>query len=357
MESKKIWLIIFLLIGVAGIFVAIYYIDKSNNTWVCENNEWVKRGNPSVLPPSSGCGADEQSAEQANNVAVANPASVNCLEKGGQIEIRKDADGGEYGMCIFQNGKECEEWAFFRGECSAEEEKIYETKLLLPESEQLVASPLSVTGQMPGNWYFEANAIIEIYDANGKLLGFSSAEAQGDWMTTGSVAFNAELTFTAPETATGTLVFKNDNPSGLPENDKSESYPIIFGQTVKVFYSNNIKDPESKDCANVYSVDRVVEKSTAVGRLALEELLKGPTEAEKKLGYLTSINDGVKINSLIIEEKTAIVDFDDTIEKNLGGSCRITAIRSQITKTLDQFPAVEEVIISVNGRVEDALQP
>lgn len=356
MESKKIWLIIFLLIGVAGIFVAIYYIDKSKNTWVCENNQWVKRGNPSVLPPSSGCGVAEP-IEQENNTALANPASVNCLEKGGQIEIKKDAEGGEHGMCIFPNGKECEEWAFFRGECSAEEEKIYETKLLMPASEQLVASPLSVTGQMPGSWYFEANAIIEIYDANGKLLGFTSAQAEGDWMTTSSVAFKAELSFITPETATGTIVFKNDNPSGLPENDKSESYPIIFGQTVKVFYSNNIKDPEFIDCANVYSVDRVVAKSTAVGRLALEELLNGPTEAEKKSGYLTSINDGVKINSLIIEGKTAIVDFDDTIEKGLGGSCRVTAIRSQITKTLTQFSTVDEVIISVNGRTEEALQP
>lgn len=356
MESKKIWLIIFLLIGVAGIFVAIYYVDKSKNTWVCENNEWVKRGNPSVLPPSSGCGVAEP-AEQANTTALANPASVNCLDKGGQIEIKKNADGGEYGMCIFPNGKECEEWAFFRGECSPEEAKIYETKLLLPLSEQPVASPLSVAGQMPGNWYFEANAIIEIYDANGKLLGFTSATAEGDWMTTSSVAFKAELNFIAPETATGTLVFKNDNPSGLPENDRSESYPIVFGQTVKVFYSNNIKDPEFIDCTNVYSVDRVVEKTTSVGRIALEELLKGPTDAEKTAGYLTSINDGVKINSLVIEKQKAIVDFDDAIEKDLGGSCRVTAIRSQITKTLTQFSTVDEVIISVNGRIEDALQP
>ncbi|MCX6694234.1 MAG: DUF333 domain-containing protein [Methanomicrobiales archaeon] len=48
---------------------------------------------------------------------IANPASVNCVNLGGTLEIRKDKDGGEYGVCIL-NGSECEEWALFRGECS-----------------------------------------------------------------------------------------------------------------------------------------------------------------------------------------------------------------------------------------------
>ncbi|MDD4332762.1 MAG: DUF333 domain-containing protein [Patescibacteria group bacterium] len=48
---------------------------------------------------------------------LANPASVNCEERGGQLEIKKDATGGEYGMCGFKDGSECEEWKFFRNEC------------------------------------------------------------------------------------------------------------------------------------------------------------------------------------------------------------------------------------------------
>ena len=50
--------------------------------------------------------------------SLANPASVHCEEQGGKLEIRTGDDGGEYGMCIFDDGSECEEWAFFRGECS-----------------------------------------------------------------------------------------------------------------------------------------------------------------------------------------------------------------------------------------------
>ena len=48
---------------------------------------------------------------------LANPASVYCQEQGGKLEMRTDAQGGQYGVCIFDDGSECDEWAFFRGEC------------------------------------------------------------------------------------------------------------------------------------------------------------------------------------------------------------------------------------------------
>jgi hypothetical protein len=46
-----------------------------------------------------------------------NPASVYCEEKGGQLEIREDDSGGQTGYCVFEDGSECEEWTYFRGEC------------------------------------------------------------------------------------------------------------------------------------------------------------------------------------------------------------------------------------------------
>ena len=48
---------------------------------------------------------------------MANPASEYCAEQGGKVEIRKDAQGNEYGMCLFDDGSQCEEWAFYRGDC------------------------------------------------------------------------------------------------------------------------------------------------------------------------------------------------------------------------------------------------
>jgi len=90
---------------------------------------------------------------------------------------------------------------------------------------------------------------------------------------------------------------------------------------------------------------------------ALEELLKGPTLEEQEKGYLTNINPGVNINSLIVENNIVKVDFDEQLGFQVGGSCRVMAIRSQITGTLVQFPEINDVIISINGRIEDILQP
>jgi putative hemolysin len=56
--------------------------------------------------------------EQNNgNTQIANPASKFCVDNGGTLEI-KDIGEGQVGYCTLQ-GKECEEWSLFRGECAS----------------------------------------------------------------------------------------------------------------------------------------------------------------------------------------------------------------------------------------------
>jgi putative hemolysin len=64
------------------------------------------------------CGTPKStSTPEPGQSELANPASVYCEEQGGKLDIRTDSQGGQYGVCIFDDGSECEEWAFFRGEC------------------------------------------------------------------------------------------------------------------------------------------------------------------------------------------------------------------------------------------------
>ena len=67
-----------------------------------------------------GC-AKEEAKEKAGEpqAGLANPASVFCEEHGGELEIR-EGEEGQYGVCKFSDGTECEEWAFYRGECGPE---------------------------------------------------------------------------------------------------------------------------------------------------------------------------------------------------------------------------------------------
>jgi putative hemolysin len=48
---------------------------------------------------------------------IPNPASSYCEEQGNELEIRTAADGSQSGVCVFADGSECEEWAYFRNEC------------------------------------------------------------------------------------------------------------------------------------------------------------------------------------------------------------------------------------------------
>ncbi len=60
----------------------------------------------------------EVSTEIDNKVnKIANPASTNCLAKGGSLEIKTKEDGSQYGLCYFDDARACEEWALLRGEC------------------------------------------------------------------------------------------------------------------------------------------------------------------------------------------------------------------------------------------------
>src|SRR3989344_7822226 len=136
-------------------------------------------------------------------------------------------------------------------------------------------------------------------------------------------------------------------------------------RTISVFFSNKEFDPQMLDCEKVYPVERVLGRITdnkkgTLGEfayLALADLLKGPTNYEKSHGFFTSINKNTRIKRIIIENGIVAVDFNDVLDDGVAGSCRVQAIRSQITETLKQFPEINEIVISVNGNSEEILQP
>ena len=99
----------------------------------------------------------------------------------------------------------------------------------VPRADDLALSPVAVEGKVTGGgWFFEASFPIKVLDGDGRILGSGTAQALSDWMSTGTVPFAASIHFTAPHFATGTILFQNDNPSGLPANQKSLSVPVRF---------------------------------------------------------------------------------------------------------------------------------
>lgn len=123
----------------------------------------------------------------------------------------------------------------------------------------------------------------------------------------------------------------------------------------RVYFGHSKKGGE--DCGAVFPVEREIYVEGNMEKNTLRALLKGPTDEEEDQGYFTSINSGVEVNSLNIENDKAEVDFSSDIEDRVGGSCRVSAIKAQIKETLKQFSTVNEVEISVAGQTEGILQP
>lgn len=228
--------------------------------------------------------------------------------------------------------------------------------VFLPQANEEAGLPVIIKGEAR---VFESTVNYRIQESDEKVLleGFTMAESPdvGEYG-----AFEIFANYPEPEGAQGTIeVFTYSAKDGA-EIDKVV-IPIQFKKVdsliVKVFFGSNTLNPKAIDCTKVFGVDRRIPKTQGVARAALEELFKGPTPDEIKNEYFTSINPGVKVQNVVIEDKTAKADFNETLDFLVGGSCRVTAIASQIEETLKQFPNIKNVVISINGRTEDILQP
>jgi hypothetical protein len=103
-------------------------------------------------------------------------------------------------------------------------------KVSSPTPGTKISSPVSISGEARGYWFFEASFPIKVVDDNGNVLGSGIAQAQSDWMTKNFVPFSAQIEFQAPASGTGKgkIILQKDNPSGLPQNDDQLIIPVNF---------------------------------------------------------------------------------------------------------------------------------
>jgi hypothetical protein len=99
-------------------------------------------------------------------------------------------------------------------------------RIASPRPNTTVSRSLVITGEARGEWFFEASFPIHLKDASGENITSTVAQAEGEWMTTEFVPFQATLDI--PDTFSGhaVLVLEKDNPSGLPEHADSLRVPI-----------------------------------------------------------------------------------------------------------------------------------
>ena len=213
---------------------------------------------------------------------IANPASVFCEEQGGRLEIRKDKEGNERGFCLFDDGSECDEWAFYNKECQKGErfckdlcgdgicQEIVCLAIGCPCAETKESCPEDCQKQKVLLYYYNPE---KDKDENGNI------KCSRD----GLVAIEREILIS----------------------------PTPIKDTIEIL----LKGKEN---------------------LTEKDLAQGIT-TEYPLG-------GFKLKSVNLKEDgTLILEFADPLNKSVGGACRVGILWFQIEATAKQFPAVKKV--------------
>lgn len=141
------------------------------------------------------------------------------LQPSSQNPVAQTQQGIDVGLQIYDANHPTEEVG---------KQKSMVVTVMSPDLSKPLKSPLTVHGKVSGLFFYEGVFPVVVQDADGNELARAQAHADGDWMTEEDVPFTAELTFKVPKNPAGKLIFEKDNPSGLPENDQSQSFAVTL---------------------------------------------------------------------------------------------------------------------------------
>ena len=146
----------------------------------------------------------------------------------GQVVCIQDAKPCSDGSYVGRSGPNCEF-------AMCPKENLI--RVFSPRPNEEISSPLLITGEARGNWFFEASFPVVLVDWDGRIIAQYYAQAKGEWMTADFVSFESVLEFESPVfpeadinhfSRRGALILQKDNPSGLPEHDDALEIPISF---------------------------------------------------------------------------------------------------------------------------------
>lgn len=132
-----------------------------------------------------------------------------------------------------------------------------------------------------------------------------------------------------------------------PGEPSTPSQPAAKKVSVPVYY---LKSGES----DIYMVREVhVVSTTDARKAALEELIKGVPKTE---GAFRVLPESTRIQNIEVDNGLATIDFSsEVLNANVGSAEEALGI-SSIVNTLTEFPEIERVSFTVNGKVDERTQ-
>ncbi len=219
MKDNKKHLITFAIIGLVAIVIITYVLMDQATA------PTIDKAVPTASPVSQG---DIKYVEYDDKLVYSMKPNISlvqleadCEERGGTFDECGSACPSDAEGCIEMCAYTCE----FSDVQNTDEQIIVQN----PQPDDVITSPLTISGEARGSWFFEGEFPVILTDWDGLIIAETQATADGEWMTEDFVSFSATLEFAAPEYGdNGSLILQKANPSGLPENDDAKEFMIRF---------------------------------------------------------------------------------------------------------------------------------
>ncbi len=360
-------LILQVIIGVLAIFAlgvfAYFYITEKIIAPIVSNEKNLEKGNIPVSTPVDT--TNKNKVFNLDELEFSYPSNLNFNRVGDTIILGHTVPKKHINSCDLKDGLSIDDVSDFNTSI-----KIF--------NKNLKDSVLSNESDYISKNYLKDNTLDL---SQGFITKFKIGNLDGFKITMGLEGCGVD-NYYFPLSATKTLfVSKNFYLETYPESDRSSLSTIpgfINGDQEQLIFNNilsTIKGLESvstldikvyfrKDklvCSenniNLVPFIHVIPKTQTIANESLNELFNGPTEVEKGMGYWTDIPEGTRVKSISIVDGTAEVDLNDKIESGITNCNKGGTRMSQIKQTLMQFPTIQAVKFSVEGKTKNLLQP
>jgi len=83
--------------------------------------------------------------------------------------------------------------------------------------------------------------------------------------------------------------------------------------------------------------------------VAIDQLLKGPTEQDAAKGIVTRIPAGTRARNVEVEGEVAIINFNSALSNIKGGNKEVNEVLAQIISTATSVKGIKQVILKLQG--------
>lgn len=209
-------------------------------------------------------------------------------------------------------------------------------QLLTPKAGDTLVGPLVIKGYVPKSWTFEGQFRMQLLDSSRRIIIEDRVPVEWDSENRKETLYFVESYNYHTQAKSGFLILQNDNPSGLPENEKSVEVSVSFSQTspgtAYVFDLLSENAPIDSQCQVV--LPRIVDIGTT------------KTPIRDTLNLIWMFQDpmsGLTIKSVNLKGSTLYVEIPEVPGTTSGGACQQGINRLMLEKTALQFPQVKQV--------------